>query len=312
MEEIAGVLKRSWQSHFWTNLATTGVLTLSFSLILGSLLFITNLSRLFTIWGDEIQITIYLKDDITAAQKTSLESLLKDRGGVENFSYMNKADAATSFEKSLSAYGPQFLKSLKSDGENPFPASYSLRVSREEKTPEKIEALAQQFVKVPGVEDVSYGQEWIKNYTMLMTVCRTAAGFFTFVLLLACLFTVSNSVQASLISRREEIEILELVGATSTTIRKPFLIEGAFQGGFAAVVSLLILGVIYYVAYQSIEKIVGSSSILPALQFLSVLGVAASVIAGLFFGALGSYICVVRLNTGWAATARVSQRENPA
>ncbi len=312
MEDISGVLKRSWQSHFWTNLATTGVLTLSFSLILGTILFITNLSRLLTLWGDEIQITVYLKDEITDLEKKALESTFKEKDGVENFSFITKSEAANSFEKSLSAYGPQFLKSLKSEGENPFPASYLLKVKREDKTPEKIETLAQAYLKLPGVEDVSYGQEWIKNYTTLMTICRTAAGLFTFVLLLACLFTVSNSVQASLISRREEIEILELVGATSRTIRRPFLIEGAFQGGFAAITSLFFLSVIYYVAYQSIEKVVGASSLLPALQFLSILSMIAAVVAGLFFGALGSYLCVVKLNTGWAATARVGEKESSA
>src|ERR1700733_9894881 len=101
MVEIAGVLRRSWQSHFWTNLATTGVLTLSFSLILGALLAITNLSRLFSVWGDEIQITVYLKDEITDQDKKSLEDNLKKIGGVESFSYLDKNGAAQSFEKSL-------------------------------------------------------------------------------------------------------------------------------------------------------------------------------------------------------------------
>jgi cell division transport system permease protein len=301
MSDIFGILRRSWQAHFWTNLATTGVLTLSFSLILGTLLLISNLSRLFSVWGEEIQITVYLKDEITPDQRKALEMNIKNKAGIESFSYMDKNQAASSFEKSLSSYGPQFLKSLKSDGENPFPASYSLRVARIEKTPEKIEALAHDLTSFQGVEDVGYGQEWLKNYTTLLTVCKSAAALFTFVLLLACLFTVSNSVQASLTTRREEIEILELVGATSDTIRRPFLIEGAFQGGFAAVVSLGMLAVVYIIARQSIEKVIGGSSLIPIMQFLSAFSVIAAVLLGLFFGALGSYLCVIRLNTGWAA-----------
>lgn len=301
MGEIAGVLRRSWQSHFWTNLATTGVLTLSFSLILGALLFITNLSRLFTLWGEEIQITAYLKDEITADQKNDLEHFLKNKSGIESFSFVDKAQAAQSFEKSLSSYGPQFLKSLKTEGENPFPASYSLRVARENKSPENIESLAKEILKIPGVEDVSYGQEWIKNYTMLLSISRAIAGIFTVVLLLACLFTVSNSVQASLTTRRDEIEILELVGATSNTIRRPFLIEGAFQGGFAAFVSLCVLGIIFTVIHQSVEKVAGTAEILQSIQFLNWPIIVLAMALGLLFGALGSYLCVVRINTGWAA-----------
>lgn len=99
MRDILGVLRRSWQSHFWTNLATTGVLTLSFSLILGTILLISNLSRLFSVWGEEIQITVYLKDEINVDQKKALEAILKEKAGIESFNYMDKNQAASSFEK---------------------------------------------------------------------------------------------------------------------------------------------------------------------------------------------------------------------
>ena len=219
---------------------------------------------------------------------------------VEKVQYIDKDAAAASFEKSLSSYGPNFMKSLKEEKENPFPASYQVRIRKNEKTPEKIESLAQQFAKLPGVEDVSYGQEWLNNYATLLKVSKTLAVLFTLALLSACLFTVSNSIQASLFSRRDEIEILELVGATSKTIRRPFLIEGAFQGMVAILFSVVVLGVIYKASFQSLEKILGSSSVLSALEFLPPVVITLSIIVGIFIGALGSYICVARLNTGWA------------
>src|SRR5690349_3978578 len=139
MSEITSILRRSWQSHFWTNLATTGILSLSFTLILGALLFTSNLSRIFSVWGDEIQITVYLKDDISFEQVKATEAGIKGFDGIESIQYIDKNTAASLFEKSLSSYGPNFLKSIKSEGENPFPASFQVKMSSLQKTPEKIE-----------------------------------------------------------------------------------------------------------------------------------------------------------------------------
>src|ERR1700688_3785241 len=99
MGEITATLRRSWQSHFWTNLATITILTLSFSLILGAILFTSNLSRVFSVWGQEIQITVYLKDGLTEGIRKAAEETIKNQAGVESLQYVDKNDAATSFEK---------------------------------------------------------------------------------------------------------------------------------------------------------------------------------------------------------------------
>jgi len=65
------------------------------------------------------------------------------------------------------------MKTFKDDKENPFPASYQVRVRKEEKTPDKIESLAQQFAKIPGVEDVSYGQEWLTLFQIFRASLKT-------------------------------------------------------------------------------------------------------------------------------------------
>lgn len=301
--EIKGIILRSWQNHFLTNFATTIVLAMSFSLILGTILVSFNLERLLTVWGNEVQITIYIKDHILPEDKTALEKSLHDHPGVESVQFISKEVAGLAFEKSLSHYGPNFIESIKTDGENPFPASYLIRLQRDEKTPEKIELMATHFSSLTGVEDVSYGQEWVKNYALLLKASRAIALIFALIIISGCLFAVSNSIRASLFSRREEIEILELVGATARAIRKPFLIEGAFQGAIATVISVLCLALVYRVVYQSLEHTLGSSSITSTMSFFPFHTLLICLGAGIAIGALGSYLCVARLNTGWAASA---------
>jgi cell division transport system permease protein len=300
--EIGAILRRSWQSHFWINLATTGVLTMSFSLILGALLFTSNLGRFLSVWGDEIQITIYLKDEITPEARASIQKGLAAEESIEDIQYIDKAMAQTSFEQSLSSYGPDFLKAIKSEGENPFPASFLVGIKKSMKTPEKIESLAKQFGQWAGVEDVSYGQEWLRNYATVVKVAKSVAVIVSIILLIGCVFTVSNSVQASLFTRREEIEILELVGATAQKIRWPFLVEGAFQGLVATVASVGLLGVSYKVVYHALEGVLGAATTVATLSFLSFGAILLIVLSGSVIGAVGSYLCVSRLNSGWAAS----------
>ncbi len=301
MNELKSVLLRSWQSHFWTNTATTGVLTLSFSLILGILLFTTNLGRFLAVWGDEIQITVYLKDTVSAEQLGAIKRGFQSERAIEGFQYINKEAAQASFEKSLSSYGPDFLRAIQGDNENPFPASYLIKIAKEKKTPELIAGLAQEFSKWGGVEDVSFGQEWLKNYAVLLKIVRLMAMVFTTIILIGCVFTVSNAVQASLTVRREEIEILELVGATQKTIRRPFIVEGAFQGILAAAVSLFLLAIAYKLIYQSLDSVLGAATTLSTLSFFPFYLVVFVLVLGAAIGAAGSYVCVARLNTGWAA-----------
>jgi cell division transport system permease protein len=295
------ILKRSWFSHFWINLATTGVLALSFGVIFGTFLISNNLSKLFTVWGEEIQITMYLQDSITLDQKNDLEAKLKNLDSVADFNFIDKNAAAQSFEKSLKNYGPHFLTTLKNDVGNPFPASFQVQLKPQFKNPEKVEEIAHGLQQIAGVEDISYGQEWVKNYTVIIKFARLLGIALSIVILVSCLFTVSNSIQASLSSRREEIEILELIGSTTAAIRKPFIIEGAFQGTLAATVSLGILGIIYTYSFHVLENIVGASSVVNVVSFLPAYTITVLLLFGMGVGALGSYLCIAKINTGWAA-----------
>lgn len=302
MTEIGAILRRSWQSHFWINLATTAVLTMSFALILGTILFTSNLGRFLSVWGDEIQITIYLRDDVTPEQRAGIQKGLSVEEAIEGVQYIDKAMAQGSFEQSLSSYGPDFLKAVKSEGENPFPASFLVGIKRSLKTPERINELAQKFSQWAGVEDVSYGQEWLKNYSTLVGVAKSIAVVISMVILIGCIFTVSNSIQASLFTRREEIEILELVGATSQKIRWPFIVEGAFQGLLATAGAIVLLGVAYKFLYRALENVLGAATTVSTLSFLSFGTIVLVVFLGMIIGAVGSYACVARLNSGWAAS----------
>ncbi|MCC6278752.1 MAG: ABC transporter permease [Oligoflexia bacterium] len=306
MNELLSTLKRSWRTHLWVNLSTVGVLTLCFGLIYTSLLLTANLGRLLTAWGDEVQLTLFLKDSATSEEIAALDDVLKSDPGVESVTFINKTEAKKAFEKSLSSYGPSFLKTVDGDMGNPFPASFVIKVATSYKTADRIEAIANQYSGNPIVEDSSYGQEWIKNYTSFFKGTRFVTALAVAVILAATLFVVGNAVRASLAARREEIQILELVGATSAMVRRPIILEGGLYGLLSALIALVLMGVVYQFALSRLETVSGASSVLQVLRYFSTGEILGLTLAGGLIGLIGSYLCVARINTGWAAARQLS------
>lgn len=299
--ELMLSLKRSWQSHFLTNIATITVLTLCFCLVLGLILVNYNLGRALAVWGEDVQLTVYLNDEITSAQKTEIESKLRGDSRVESVKFVSKGEAAKTFQSNVKELGAGVLDAVMEDG-NPFPASFQVKLDPVSRTPEQIESVAETFIPVAGVEEVSFGREWIRNYSTLVKVFQAAAFFFTFVVVLACIFTISNSVRASLATRRNEIEILELVGATSKAIRRPFVLEGAAHSCFSMMLALFLLFICFQLSEQYLSQFLTSAQVLGSLSFFSFGVVLLFIGLSAVTGAAGSFICVARLNTGWAAS----------
>jgi cell division transport system permease protein len=307
LKSVCDIIKRSWVMQFWINFATTGVLTLSFGIIFGLILFSKNISRLLTIWGDEIQITLYLTDSITETQKTEILQKIKHHPAVASYEYIDKTQAAALFETSLKNYGKNFFNSLKTEVGNPFPAAYHIQLQSQFKNPEHVEEIAKEFQSMTGIEDSSYGREWIKNYTLLLKIGRVLGVLLGLVVFAGCFFAVGNSIRASLSLRREEIEILELIGATNNEVRRPFIIEGAFQGFLASVIALVILSATYTYSYHLLEDIVGLSAITQVMGFFNWIVIINMILFGVWVGSVGSYFCVKNINTGWAAANGVKK-----
>jgi len=298
------IIFRSWKHHFLTNLATTTVLSLSFMVMAGLWLGSHNVSHLMNRWGEDIQLTVYLKDSATSPQTQAIEAAIRAQNGIENVQFIDKQKASETFKQSLASYGPNFLKALSEEGESPFPASFFVTFQTEQRNSANVEAAAKSLLTVDGVEDVAYGEEWINNYHSLLRIVRIITWVMAIALLTGTLFTVSNAIRASLSARREEIEILELVGATESSIRTPFVVEGAFQGFLASAVALVLLGLGYAILAGVLRANTATAGAAQSLVFFPWYGLTLVLAAGAGVGAIGSYLCVAHLNTGWAASQR--------
>ncbi len=226
------------KNNGFIHLVATG--TIAFSLLTFGIFILTviNLDRIFEGWGKRMQVIVYLEvksnDEEISAAKESISSLPQ----TERITYISKEHSLKSLKKSLQSQA-DILDNL---DENPLPPSFEVQLKEEHTTQESLQAFVDEVKKLKTVIDVDYGQEWLNKFSAFISMIKlvgTGVGGF---LLLATVFIISNTIKLTIYSRREEIEIMKLVGATSFSIRIPFFLEGITQG-FAA--SLLSLGVLF-------------------------------------------------------------------
>ena len=239
-------------------------------------------------WGDELSVSVFLGEGTSAQQTDAIRKGIAASDAVRSFEYLDRAGALARFRREFPDLAD--LPGLLED--NPFPASFEIRLRPGSGSPEQVAAFAASFRHLPGVEDVRFDAVWLQRLRSLLRVAWLAGAAVGTVLLGAAVLTISAVVRMGVYERRDEIEILRLVGANPGFIRAPFLIEGAFQGLAGALAALCGISATYLLASRSaiplsvplLRELLGSFIGPLDAAFLvatgSVLGLAGSAIAG--------------------------------
>jgi cell division transport system permease protein len=241
--------------------------------------------RLLAVWAGEVRISAYLKPgtDLAAARAAAAR--------VAPGREVQAIPAATALRQLSRELGDQ---AHVLDGVGPGVLPDAVDVLAPGITLQGARALAAQLQAIPGVAEVDYGNAWLEKLETLVARARVAAVVLFAALALATAVLVGNTLRLAVFARREEIEILKLVGATDAFVSAPFLIEGLLQGLSGAVLAILALvgGHALLVArLQATIPFAGAlrlSDTLPSSLLLGLLGGGAAV------GLLGSALAVVR------------------
>lgn len=293
---------REIKQRFWLRLTTWATLTACFSVLIGAAVAATNLTRLLTLWGDDIQVTAYLAPETSETEKQNIEADLRRNPAAGRVEFVSRERALTQFRDQLSSYAPD----LAGDDEllTLIPSSFQISLASSvpaERQVNTLREMAAWIGSLKGIEEVRYGQEWIKRYASVVSATRGSFLFIGAVLLLAAFFVVGNAVRASIDSRRNEIEVLELVGATPWMIRRPFLMEGGILGFLSGVSALTVMALLFGGLQGMIVREMDSAALSANLSFLPLPTMIAVAFAAGGLGALSSFVCIRRINTGFAA-----------
>lgn len=240
MRALDYALRQGWASLMRTRGASTlAIVAIALAIIvLGSLLLVTwNAEQLMTQWTSASEFSVYLRDDATSEQRGAIEAQLDQSGVVAGREFVSKAQALTRFRREFAE-----LASLTSGfDDNPFPASVEVRVRPEAERDGRADSLVRRIASLAGVADVRYDREWLARFSAAVGTVRGAGLLLAALMGLAAAATVAAVVRLGLHARRDEIEIMELVGAPLTFIRGPLVAEGLLQGGVGALVAVALL-----------------------------------------------------------------------
>jgi len=255
------------------------------------LLLYLNLRAVATSLQSDFKVVVYVQESVPAQGVAQLQSLLKADPGVQVVSYVSKEQALADFRAQFPA-DSHLLQGL---GENPLPASFVVSLSPSLRSPDAVRRWAERVKSVPGVEQVQYSRDWIDNLTAIVGYLELVAVGIGTVLSAASATIIASTIRLTLYARREEIEIMRLIGATSSFIRIPYLIEGTMLGMMGSAVALAILKggfELFKVRLGMPGRFLGIDS---GVQFFSgqVVGLIAA--AGLILGFIGSLVSALDL-----------------
>jgi cell division transport system permease protein len=287
-------VKSLWRGR-QSGLLSTATIALALFVLGGFLLVTRNLERLGAEWSRAAELSVYLKDDISPEDHRAIEELLAPGDTIASHEYVSKADALVRFKETFA----DLAGALDTLGDNPLPASFDVRLragraANEDGNGDSVQAgletLVSRLREMAGVADVRYDRQWLTRVLSAITIVRAVGLVLGAVLTVAAALTVHNVVRLALYARRDEIEIMQLVGAPQAYIRGPFVIEGVLQGGAGALVALAALGVSFFMLQARYLAPLASAVNLTKIQFLSV-GMCALVLAGgMAVGCLGGLV----------------------
>jgi len=264
-------------------IATTLLLVGALALLIG------NMQGLLDRVADDLRVTAYLADGLSDAARATLIDRARELPGVESVTLVTKEEALRRFR--AGAGGRSGL--LEGLEENPLPASLELGLAAPARSAEGLRRTSAALAALPGVSQVASSQDWVDGYVRAVDLLRAVGAVLGGVLGLAALLIVANTIRLAVYARRDELEILALVGASRAVVGIPFLLEGALQGTAGGALALGLLYGLFRLSLPALghelELVLGFA----APRFLPPLGMLALVGAGTALGLLGSLLSLV-------------------
>jgi cell division transport system permease protein len=287
-----------WQS-LWTHVLTAGTVALTLFVFGAFMLLEINLQNLLKSWGDQIQITAYLSAGSNSADVGALIKRIEALPEVGRVRHTSQEQAWRDFQIALGSQST-LLEGLPREV---LPASIEISLKSAHRDASSVEIVAQRLKQERQISSVEYPQEWIERLGLIVLIVGWVKWIFGGVLFLATFFIVGSTVKLAILARRDEVEIMQLVGASEELIQAPFVIEGMIQGLAGAAIATAALGAAYALLARAIGPVAGLLSPAGALEFLPVNSMGMLLAIGSFLGAAGSLISLRRFVRTWHASS---------
>lgn len=272
-EGLKNTIRNGWMTFASVSAVAITLLILGFSLVIA-----LNAQQMSNYVSNQLEVDVFLQQSETDAQGQQIADHIKELPGVKSVQFVTKAQGFEQLKKEL---GPQYSDVLGGlSQQNTLPDKVIVKAT----DPKQTLAIADEIKSLSGVSKVNDGQSFVSRFFQFMNLLRNIGLVFVVALLVTAMFLISNTIKITIFSRRREIEIMKLVGATNWFIRWPFLTEGIVIGVIGALIPyLVIVG-----AYHSVFVHMGGTFQILTFPLLTT-GSLAFKLAAVLFG-LGLFI----------------------
>lgn len=265
--------------NFSLSFASIMCTTITLILVAVAVVAAANVNNATKLIEDELTIVTYLKKDVTEEQIDNIKSEISSYKNVEEVTFKSKDE----WKLEMSEYDDSFKTVLDYLDENPLMDSFVLKVNDVKKLSETSE-----YIKaINGVDTVKYGEGMVEQVISVFDIVQKIVVVVVIALVVVTSFLISNTIKLTIFSRRNEIEIMRLVGASNITIKLPFLFEGFIIGLIGSIIPVCITIYGYVILYSRMHGKLLSNMIMlikpyPFVFWVSLIVIAIGALVGMY------------------------------
>jgi cell division transport system permease protein len=229
----------SMRRNPWLSIASVMTVMVSLVILGFSIFFLANASNMAKSFESQLEIAAFVQDNATTDQVQALQNQIKGMIGVSSVTIVTKDQALEDFGKTMGGAQSNLVTDL--GGTNPFPDKLTVKASN----PQDVETIANAISALPGIDKVRYGQGYVDKLLQFTKWLRWIGFGVVAAFAVASIVLISINVKMNVFSKRREIQIMKLVGASNSFVRWPFLIEGLVLGLLGGALAALIVGLGY-------------------------------------------------------------------
>lgn len=220
--------------NFSLSLASISCIAITLIVVAFSLIISYNVENFSELIRKQVTMVIFLKKDATEQDANKVEKAIRNTGNVESLTFTTKQEQAESMAEENEVFSTVIGEWTTET--NPLLDSFELKV----KDVDQIKENAEIIKKLDKVESISYGESWIDQLITIFNVVKKVSIGAVVALITVTAFLIANTIKLAIYSRKREIEIMRLVGASNISIKIPFIIEGLFLGVLGSIIPIII------------------------------------------------------------------------
>lgn len=280
--------------NFSLSLASISCITITLIVVAFSLLLSMNVENFSESIRKDVTVVMFLKSDTTAEDVSKIKKELEGVSNIENstIEFKSKADSALELKNGNDIFAATVDKWT--DETNPLLDSYMFKVKEIEEIDNTVKEVNNLSFTKDKINNINYGEDIVHQVIVVFNVVRKVCVVAVLALVLVTAFLIANTIKLAIYSRRREIEIMRLVGASNTSIKVPFILEGLFIGIIGSIIPIVITIFGYSTLYDFFGgKLFGSAlaALIAPMPFVyNISGIL--VLIGILVGMIGSYQAV--------------------